>query len=199
MKPLALALLTGCTAAIAPVDTAADSGRWPAVVEPWEDYAGTGAEVGDALVPFVLPDQYGDEVDYRQFLGFVTVVVVDAAWSPHSQQSAGERQAFQDALQADHPTWVITVLTEQGVGQPPSPPDAAAWADLHGLVHTPVLADVQWALNTTLRVDAVPTVLVVAPDGTVRARITGSDHEAAVTAEVAAAAAAQAELLRPLP
>lgn len=169
--------------------------QWPPVLEEWADYQGQGAEVGTPIEPFVLPDQTGVDVDFRQFLGFVMVIELGATWCVPCQEFAMEQQGLHDRLNAEHGAWVLTVLGQERSGGPPDVGDAANWAAQFGLA-LPVIADIGYGQQQRWSVTTWPTTLVVAPDGTVLHR-----HQEAVPLEqleeeVADAASTYADLLR---
>jgi len=163
----ALALGVGCSSAVDGAD-----GPYPEILAEYRDYKSLGSgQEGERMNPFALMDQRGDELDYRQLLGYVTVLDVGAVWCIPCQESASTAQS----LQADigERAWVVQILVQDASSGPPGPEDAQAWAEEFDL-ELPVLADslqenlVQWAIF------AWPTVFVVAPDGEILTRSDGA-------------------------
>lgn len=166
----AIFLAIGCGAA--DNDPQKNAGPYPDFLSEYQDYSADGTgEVGESMNAFVLTDQHGDELDFRQLLGFVTVIDVGAVWCVPCQQSATTAQALQDEL--GDQSWVVQVLVQDATGGPPGIDDAEEWADRYGL-ELPVLADelqenlVQWAIF------AWPTAFIVAPDGEILVRSDGA-------------------------
>lgn len=184
LAPLVVALSTGCTAAL-PLPADPGPSPWPELPAEAEDYAGQGATVGSTLGAFRLPDQHGEAVDYRQFLGFATVIAVDWGWAGPSQDAAATRAALQASLQQADAAWVITVIVEGTETGPPGPEAALSWTDLFGLEDLPVVADIAWEQRLDWAIEG-PTTLVVAPDGTVVHRHEAPVDDATLTVEVRA-------------
>lgn len=190
---LALALLsTGCSRTLG--DLSPDD-AWPPILDEYADYQGTGgAQPGDRIAPFRLPDQTGADTDFRQFLGFVTVIQVGALWSAPCQEAAQTQQAFFEDLNRD-PAWILSVLVQGTSGGPPDVGDAATWAQRFGL-ELPVLADLFQEHQVDWQIEAWPTTLIVAPDGTVLVRHDDVVTEDRITEDVAQALQDHAAMLR---
>ncbi len=161
-----LPMLAACTQS---VET---EGPYPAILPEYEDYrsSGTGQQ-GERMNPFSLPDQNGDGLDYRQLLGYVTVVDVGAIWCAPCQESAATAQALQDAL--GDQAWVLQILVQDASSGPPGSDDGAQWADQFGL-DLPVLADTLQENMALWQITAWPTVFVIAPDGEILVRSDGA-------------------------
>ena len=170
--------------------------QWPQIAPQWEAYDGSGdGQVGQKVDAFLFPDQTGALVDFRQFLGFVTVLDLGATWCGPCQTAAAESQELQDTLQAEGPVWLMHVLLQDVTSGPPDSADASEWAALFGL-QFPVLADEFQTLESSWSVFTWPTVLVVAPDGTIVERFDGPVPAQDVTEAVLLTLETYAEDLR---
>jgi thiol-disulfide isomerase/thioredoxin len=164
-----------------------------------EGYTGDGSgQVGDHIDAFLLPDQFGDAVDYRQFLGFVTVIELGATWCSPCQEAARTQQDFAVSLASAGPTWVISMLLQDINAGPPDTGDTAQWA-LEFDLDLPVLADELQTHQNAWGITAWPTSLVVAPDGTVLSRHEGATDETVLEADVLQALVNWADLLQGTP
>ena len=156
MSPRLASAAALLTMACGPTDRARPDNGWPPILDEHRSYVGTGgAQPGDRIAAFSLPDQHGAETDLRQFLGFVTVIEVGATWCVPCQDAARTQQAFLEELQVD-PVWILSVLAQDASGGPPDPGDAAVWAQQFGL-ELPVLADVLQERQQDWSVGSWPT------------------------------------------
>jgi len=154
-----------------------DGGAYPALDARYEDYASDGTgQVGERMNPFVLPDQHGDLVDFRQFLGAPVVIDVGALWCEPCKEAAQTSPSLFADLQAQD-GWLITVLAQNVGGGVPSVGDCADWADTYGLDY-PVLADEIQEWTDRWKIRAWPTWFVVAADGEIVERLEGPQDEA---------------------
>ena len=184
---LSIAALTACLAGCkASVGSSQPDNEWPAILDVYRDYEGTGGgQPGDRISPFTLPDQTASETDFRQFLGFVTVIDVGALWCVPCLEAAQTQQVFFEELQSD-PVWILSVLVQDQSGGPPDPADGSAWAQQFGL-QLPVLVDLFQEQQTDWDITTWPTALVIAPNGTVLTRYDGVTTEEQIAADVAQA------------
>lgn len=138
---------------------------WPRADEVPRDLGGTGHAVGDVMPQTVGVDQFGDDVDLRQFYGSVVVVDLIAGWCGVCARTAGDGQALHDGLQDEGLIWV-SVLLEDGLGLRATSQDAADWADAFDLTH-PVLASSDPELEAFIQ-EGFPTVVLVGRDHTIQ-------------------------------
>lgn len=155
-------------------DAALAANGYPSICPEFEDYdasGGAGAE-GTSMPGFVLVDQNGVELDFRQLLGGVVLLDLAAAWCGPCKVYSSESQALHDAMQALGPSHLVTVMVQEDTGANATPALATEWATTYGLDH-PVLADEDSAYTALFGIDGFPTSFLIAPDGTVVERFAG--------------------------
>ncbi|MFT4627658.1 MAG: peroxiredoxin [Myxococcota bacterium] len=142
-------------------------GGW-AIGQCRHDLEGTGYAVGDVSMNFELKDQFGDTVKLHDFCDRVVLLVSSATWCGPCNEEAPEVGGWYDEY-VDDGLMVITLLTENGAGSPPTKADLESWANTHGLGH-PVVADLDWTV-TAAYVNSpnigIPTMQLLSPGGIV--------------------------------
>ncbi len=169
-----------------PTPATPGDGPYPAILPEHAGYDhddGRGRE-GELMNAFVLPDQHGNAVDFRQFLGFVTVIDVGAVWCQPCQEAASTFQALSEELAEVGPAWTVSVLVQDANAGPPSVNDANEWAEAFA-IDAPVLADELQDNLGAWDLREWPTTFFVAPDGTIVRRADGRVDDAEISAEVA--------------
>mgnify|MGYP002632423074 CR=1 FL=1 len=179
----------------APPGEGLDDNYWPESQAP-SNYQGTGAEVGDRLRDFELPDQYGEQVSMTQFYGGLTLLVVGASWCEPCRDLAEAMPGIEEDVQAqvDAVFWPVELLAAgSSPGRITTVIDAAAWAeqfDASGPVFWGVGAR-DWAADHD--VNSFPTLYLVDPGLQVRGVLSGWPGAAALTEALVATWAAFAE------
>ena len=120
-------------------DDAADKpfvGGWPRGPLPSDsEWASLSAESGWELYDFSggwsLVDQYGDEVELRDFYGQVVLISIAAEWCPPCRELAATLQADSDARAEQG--FVVLQLLLDGFGQGDGAPDLWRWIGDFGL------------------------------------------------------------------
>ncbi len=136
-------------------------------------------QLGETVPNGRFTDQCGDPVDLWDFRGYYLIIDASSPDCGPCQVLAAAAEAARSRLLADCiPVEMVTLLNESlsAVNVPASLATQQAWAEEFGLF-SPVLADRGWGyalLPTFLEADgfSLPSMVVVAPDGTV---IGGSD------------------------
>ncbi len=164
---------------------------WPSILQEHDEYDGTGLEVGDLMLPFMvhdedgvvvpggLADQNNNLVDFRQLLGQTVLLDLSSVWCGPCNKAAAESAELLEAMQQIAPSLITTVLVQNIGGSPASADDAAQWAeDYHA--EYPVLVDTaQETTRTAWGQPPFPTFWLIAPTGEIFDRFTsvpaGSD------------------------
>jgi len=94
--------------------------------------------VGDHPCDFTLKDQNGNDWTLYESYGDVILLDFSTEWCGYCNLSAESIQGIADAYE-EHGVTVVTVLLEDGYGNPGSVDLAASWADRYG-IDAPVLA-----------------------------------------------------------
>lgn len=147
---------------------------YPTILEENEDYLGEGSARRDLIHSFgEMVDQNGNNVDFRQFLGYTVILDVSAEWCGPCQAAAATAQAESEELQEMGAVYYIQILGQDSEGLPATEETAARWADTYGL-ELPVLADGGNAFDTTIELASWPTFFVLRPDGEIDHRQGGA-------------------------
>jgi len=148
---------------------------YPSILPENESYSGTGTGTdGGRMDAFNLVDQHGNMVDYRQFLGFVTLVDVAAEWCGPCRQAASEAEYVRQQIQAMGSAYYIQIVIEDVGGNQPTQAVASRWSNEFGLDRLPILADTNWQWAASWNITALPTFFLVFPDGTIAQRVEGA-------------------------
>jgi thiol-disulfide isomerase/thioredoxin len=160
-------------------------GGWPyqrdkdQIADPGFD--GTPA-VGAPVPRLISADQYGDLVDLYDFALHGRRVVIDlsalwcgpckdlGAWlegEPSSLDEVPEYDAIREMIASGEIHW-ITVVFEDGFGNPAGPEQAAAWAEAFPNPDVAVLADDDRALFRWVFPGTMPSIQIIDDDMTLR-------------------------------
>jgi len=131
--PMLLTLLiAGCSACSEPTDPIVEEEPSPIT---WDE---CGHDMGDHPCDLTLKDQNGDDWNLYDNYGSLIILDFSAEWCYYCQVAAADAQALQDAY-ADVGLIYVTIMIEDGLGNPPSPEMISRWADHFG-IEAPVLA-----------------------------------------------------------
>ena len=168
--------LFGCTS---PVQNDDDSASTPDYIVNWEDCGGL---VGDHACNFTFEDQDGVPWTLYDHIGKVILLDFSAEWCGYCQVSA---QIVERVQQDTDPTgqdfvWV-TLLIEDGSGNPPSLETVQIWANYFGIESSPVLKADRTILDATgeagYLVESWPMFLVVDRDMTIENGLRGWNEQ----------------------
>jgi thiol-disulfide isomerase/thioredoxin len=139
-------------------------------------------EVGAVVPRLVSYDQFGDRVDLYDFALHDKKVVLDlsalwcgpckdlASWlegEPSTLDESPELSPIREMVNAGEILW-ITVLFEDGFGNPAGPEQAVAWAEAYDNPHVAVLNDDARAMYQWLYPGTMPSVQILGPDMTLQ-------------------------------
>ncbi|GAB4254801.1 redoxin domain-containing protein [Deferrisoma sp.] len=128
--------------------------------------------LGDPLKDFTLPTPSGEAFRLAEHLGEkATVLVFWAMWSPRSAEALGE---FQELYREhrEHGLQVVGVNVEHQEREPGEAERIAAWLGERG-ISFPVVVDESLAVFNDYGVIAVPSLVLLDPEGAVRALLEG--------------------------
>ena len=149
-----------------------------------ERAAGPQLATGEAVPGFQAPSLTGSEVDWNDYEGSPTVLVVWASWCPHCQ---AELPVLVPAVQQRSGLELVSVTTSIGVNPGPTPPGFLAE---EGLTMTTAVDDAQGTLAAGLGVTSFPTVYYVDASGRVIAATVGETSQQDIEAHLDALEAA---------
>ena len=119
---------------------------------------------GDIVENFTLLDQHGEEVDLYSFCGQTVMIVFSAEWCGPCKQLADQIQGEQDEFGPEG-FQAIEILIEDTRQNQPDVDDVARWAEDHGLVTVPALADEDYATWQPFELDwGIPSISYIGPD-----------------------------------
>ena len=116
------------------IDSAIPETDIPSVID-WTECSGN---IGDHGCDFTFQDQNGDDWRLYDHLGSVIILDFSAGWCGYCRVSAGEVQQTQNDYGNQDVIWV-TVLIEDGSGNPADLAYAQEWASTYGITSAPVL------------------------------------------------------------
>ena len=151
----------------APVGTCASSDNsWPSVLPEFLDYEGTGAQTGDHLPNFQLTDQHNQSMCLSQLLGHVLIVDASTRWCGPCNEAAAESAVLWEEMKKLGPSFITTLMVQDGVGLPATLADVEWWAETYGIEY-PVVLDDGGQTATSWGVTNYPVFLFLAPTGEV--------------------------------
>ena len=136
-----------------------------------------GYQVGDHLCNFTLVDQNGDTFDLYENFGKPIVIDFSTMWCGYCQVAAQEVDAVSDKYSNSDLVY-ITILIENYYGNSPTTEDCASWADMFGIIKSPVLSGERSLIDypdglTGVPVSGWPTFLFLNSDLTIDSMLTG--------------------------
>lgn len=173
-----------------------DENGWPSVLPEYDDYEGTGAQVGDKLWDFTEVDQCGAEARFAQLLGHVIVLDVSSVWCGPCNEAAAESAHTWELMQEIGPSYFVTLLAQNQVGGQAAVSDARMWADSYDIEY-PVFIDGDEANRTRWGIQNFPVFFFIAPDGTIFDRLEIKPDEGEILDAVTHAVEEWSDLLRP--
>jgi len=180
-----------------PPSSYADNG-YPNILDENADYTGDGSDRRDFIHTFDMVDQHGNRVDFRQFLGYVTILDVSAEWCPPCRAAAETAQEVSDAIQALGPAYYVQVISQDNAGEPAVQSTAARWSNDFDL-DLPVLADEGELFMEQIGLESFPTFFVVRPTGEIDRRQGGALSDQQIVAWVEYLLDDEANNLREIP
>jgi len=169
---------------------------WPEVTSEHTAYEGSGASTGDFLWNFQLADQFGDATCLSQFLGNVLIVDMSTRWCGPCNEAAEESPELWEQMQQIGPSWILTVMVQDGLGLPATSRDVEEWVEQYELEY-PVLLDQSEQTREAWEVLSFPLFLFVAPTGEIVQRIEQRPDDSDVLAFVQQAVEQWSGDLRP--
>ena len=100
----------------------------------WEDCS---QAMGDHPCDFTLVDQHGDDFNLYDHYGKFIILDFSAMWCGPCQFAATEVEELQKKYGED--VVYVTILVENGHGNPPTRGNVQDWADIFGIETAPVL------------------------------------------------------------
>ena len=153
---------------------------WPAVPSAYTDYEATGAEEGQGIGTWTLPDQFGCATDMRQFLGSVSVLDISSVWCGPCNEAAATSMEVFEAIREEHKaSFFLTLLVQDELAGPAGVDDAAEWAEKYDLAY-PVVVDDRESVRQDYGVIAFPVFLFIAPTGEVYERFEGKPEDSEI-------------------
>jgi len=169
---------------------------WPEQLPEYAGYEGTGADVGDRVFDFALPDQNGDTFCMSQLFGSAIVLTFSTRWCGPCNEAAEEAPELLEEARALGPTWFVEVITQNLSGGPATQDDIVWWADTYGL-DFPVGLDPNSAVADDYSLTSYPLFLFVAPNGEVVERHENKPSDAAILGFIETVLEDFADSLRP--
>lgn len=142
---------------------------WPSLLPDYADYEGSGAQTGDFLPNFQLTDQFDQEMCFSQLLGTVLIVDASTRWCGPCNVAAASSAELWEEMKEIGPSWITTLMVQDGVGLPATLEDVQWWAETYHIEY-PVLLDDNGATATAWGVTNYPVFLFIAPTGEVAER-----------------------------
>ena len=145
--------------------SSADNG-WPQVLPEYAAYEGTGAQTGDHLWGFTLTDQHNQTMCLSQLLGHVLIIDASTRWCGPCNEAAAESAVLWEEMKAIGPSYITTLMVQDGSGLPATLADAEWWAEAYDIEY-PVVVDDAGQTASAWGVTNYPVFLFVAPTGEV--------------------------------
>jgi thiol-disulfide isomerase/thioredoxin len=141
---------------------------WEAPTNEWgvgevpSDLEAEGFVVGEVVVEFRLPDQFGEEVSLWQFYGKVVILDISTLWCAPCQELAAEVEATYAEYESQGFEY-ITILPEDLEYEVPDTEELNLWVDQFGLTR-PVLADIEAWAEVLVPAGGYPRLLLIGRD-----------------------------------
>ncbi len=139
---------------------------WPEVLPEYVSYEGNGAQTGDHLWGFTLTDQHNQTMCLSQLLGHVLIIDASTRWCGPCNEAAAESAVLWEEMKAIGPSYITTLMVQDGSGLPATLADAEWWAETYEIEY-PVVVDDAGQTATAWGVTNYPVFLFVAPTGEV--------------------------------
>jgi len=139
---------------------------WPEVLPEYMEYEGTGAQTGDHLWGFTLTDQHDQAMCLSQLLGHVLIIDASTRWCGPCNEAAAESAVLWEEMKAIGPSYITTLMVQDGSGLPATLADAEWWAETYDIEY-PVVVDEAGQTASAWGVTNYPVFLFVAPTGEV--------------------------------
>jgi peroxiredoxin len=165
------------------------------VLPEYADYEGEGAQTGDHLLNFTLTDQHDQSMCLSQLLGHVLIIDASTRWCGPCNEAAAESAVLWEEMKEIGPSFITTLMVQDGSGLPATLVDAQWWADTYDIEY-PVVVDNAGQTATAWGVTNYPVFLFVAPTGEVVERWEQKPAESDVLSFVAFAVEEWADDLR---
>lgn len=174
----------GCTSSCTPqtegqspiVDSSSPDTNSPAVID-WTD---CGGKIGDHGCDFTFIDQDGNEWNLYDHHGTVIVLDFSTGWCTYCRIAATGVQVKQE-LYGDQDFLWVSILIEDGVGNPADLADVQEWASMFGITTSPVLVGDRSIIDTSgedgYPVTSWPTFVVLDRDLIIRHGLNGWSEE----------------------
>jgi peroxiredoxin len=179
----------------APATCGSTDNAWPSVLPEYADYEGEGAQTGDHLLNFTLTDQHDQSMCLSQLLGHVLIIDASTRWCGPCNEAAAESAVLWEEMKEIGPSFITTLMVQDGSGLPATLVDAQWWADTYDIEY-PVVVDNAGQTATAWGVTNYPVFLFVAPTGEVVERWEQKPAESDVLSFVAFAVEEWADDLR---
>jgi len=165
------------------------------VLPEYADYEGEGAHTGDHLLNFTLTDQHDQSMCLSQLLGHVLIIDASTRWCGPCNEAAAESAVLWEEMKEIGPSFITTLMVQDGSGLPATLTDVQWWADTYDIEY-PVVVDNAGQTATAWGVTNYPVFLFVAPTGEVVERWEQKPAESDVLSFVAFAVEEWADDLR---
>ncbi|MEE2827942.1 MAG: TlpA disulfide reductase family protein [Myxococcota bacterium] len=170
---------------------------WPEVLPEYLDYEGDGSQEGDRLYNFQLQDQFGQTICLSHLLGSVLILDASTLWCGPCNEAAAESAELWAAMKEIGPSWITTLLVQDGGGLPATSSDVDYWVSEYDIEY-PVVLDEDEATASDWQVSgSYPLFLFVAPTGEIIERRTQKPSESEVLSFVEFAVEEWSSELRP--
>ena len=179
----------------APATCGSTDNAWPSVLPEYADYEGEGAHTGDHLLNFTLTDQHDQSMCLSQLLGHVLIIDASTRWCGPCNEAAAESAVLWEEMKEIGPSFITTLMVQDGSGLPATLTDVQWWADTYDIEY-PVVVDNAGQTATAWGVTNYPVFLFVAPTGEVVERWEQKPAESDVLSFVAFAVEEWADDLR---
>jgi peroxiredoxin len=150
----------------APAPCGSTDNAWPSVLPEYADYEGDGARTGDHLLNFTLTDQHDQSMCLSQLLGHVLIIDASTRWCGPCNEAAAQSAALWEDMKEIGPSFITTLMVQDGSGLPATLADVQWWADTYDIEY-PVVVDNAGQTATAWGVTNYPVFLFVAPTGEV--------------------------------
>lgn len=150
----------------APATCGSVDNAWPQVLPEYASYEGDGAQTGDQLWGFTLTDQNDQAMCLSQLLGHVLIIDASTRWCGPCNEAAAESAVLWEEMKEIGPSYITTLMVQDGSGLPATLADAEWWAETYNIEY-PVVVDDGGQTASAWGVTNYPVFLFVAPTGEV--------------------------------